>query len=213
MITSSEIERKQNRTTVGMALLCPFSRDNRAGRGDPRATQHRGRATRSMCSSPRGTENAKIRDGVLDIKRLRQIDANGLELWEPVFKARFPLSRSDLRRLCGLGAAARNPASRNLHDRAIHRRGDHCGRTFTLRVHKSRRTFTFAGCIAELVRLAVECECSRASRSSTKTRRASSRRCSRLGSMVMPIPTIRSVSGALSVSSADAEQQKGSRHG
>jgi exopolyphosphatase/guanosine-5'-triphosphate,3'-diphosphate pyrophosphatase len=28
---------------------------------------------------PRGTENVKIRDGVLDIKRLRQIDANGLE--------------------------------------------------------------------------------------------------------------------------------------
>ncbi len=37
-----------------------------------------------------------IRGGVLDIKRLRQIDADGLELWEPVFKAGFSLSRSDL---------------------------------------------------------------------------------------------------------------------
>jgi len=46
-------------------------------------------------------------------------------------------------------------------------------------------------------------ERSRASRSSTKTRSASSRRCTRLGSMVMPIPTIRSVSGALSVSIAE----------
>ena len=45
---------------------------------------------------PRGTENVKIRGGALDIKRLRQVDDDGLELWEPVFKASFPLSRGDL---------------------------------------------------------------------------------------------------------------------
>ena len=42
------------------------------------------------------TENVKIRDGTLDIKRLCQTNAEGLELLEPVIKVRFPLSRSDL---------------------------------------------------------------------------------------------------------------------
>ena len=39
-----------------------------------------------------GPQNAKIRDGILDVKRLQQVDVNGLELWEPVLKAKFPLS-------------------------------------------------------------------------------------------------------------------------
>ena len=31
-----------------------------------------------------GPQNAKIRDGILDVKRLQQVDVIGLELWEPV---------------------------------------------------------------------------------------------------------------------------------
>ena len=36
--------------------------------------------------------SAKIRDAVLVVKRLVQVDPNGLELWSPAFKAAFPLS-------------------------------------------------------------------------------------------------------------------------
>ncbi len=36
--------------------------------------------------------SAKIRGGVLEVKRLLQVDSNGLERWSPAFKARFPLS-------------------------------------------------------------------------------------------------------------------------
>jgi len=36
--------------------------------------------------------SAKIRDGVLEVKRLQQVDSSGLELWSPAFKAAFPLS-------------------------------------------------------------------------------------------------------------------------
>jgi hypothetical protein len=41
-------------------------------------------------------QNAKLRDGLTDIKRLQQVDDDGLELWEPVFKAKFPLSRKKI---------------------------------------------------------------------------------------------------------------------
>ncbi len=107
---------------------------------------------------PRGTENAKIRDGVLDIKRLRQIDANGLELWEPVFKARFPLSRSDLIAASAVWALPLETLPRKTYtieqfiEEVISLRAD----LHVVRVHKLRRAFTFAGCIAELVCLAVE---------------------------------------------------------
>ncbi|MGE5201844.1 MAG: hypothetical protein ACM3O6_07235 [Acidobacteriota bacterium] len=107
---------------------------------------------------PAGTENAKIRDGILDIKRLRQTDADGLELWEPVFKARFPLSRSDLAAASAVWPLPLETLPRETHtveqfiEAAVALRAG----LRAVRVRKSRRAFTHAGCIAELVRLVVE---------------------------------------------------------
>ena len=42
-----------------------------------------------------GGENVKLRDGLIDIKVLRQVNADGLEQWVPVMKAGFPLSAAD----------------------------------------------------------------------------------------------------------------------
>jgi exopolyphosphatase / guanosine-5'-triphosphate,3'-diphosphate pyrophosphatase len=39
-----------------------------------------------------GGANVKIRDGLMDIKILEEVDANGLERWKPVMKAEFPVS-------------------------------------------------------------------------------------------------------------------------
>ena len=53
-----------------------------------------------------GANNVKVRDDLMDIKVLREVDANGLERWEPVLKATFPLSPADARTvLAALGAA------------------------------------------------------------------------------------------------------------
>ena len=41
--------------------------------------------------SPTG-DTVKIRAGLMDIKLLREVGRNGLERWEPVLKAEFPLS-------------------------------------------------------------------------------------------------------------------------
>ena len=153
---------------------------------------------------PRGTESAKIRDGVLDIKRLRQIDADGLELWEPVFKVRFPLGRSDLAAASAVWPLPLETLPREsytieqfIEDMIFPRTDLH-----VVRVHKSRRIFKFAGCMPAGAPRRRTLERSRASRLSTKTRSASLRHCARLGSIAMPIPTIRSASGALSVSRA-----------
>jgi len=106
----------------------------------------------------RGTENVKIRDGALDIKRFRQIDADGLELWEPVSKARFPLSRSDLAAVSAVWPLLLETLPRETYtiEQFIEEVISLRAYLHVVRVHKSRRVFTFAGCIAELVRLAVE---------------------------------------------------------
>jgi exopolyphosphatase / guanosine-5'-triphosphate,3'-diphosphate pyrophosphatase len=42
-----------------------------------------------------GGPNVKVRDDLMDIKVLREVDADGLERWEPVLKAGFPLTQPD----------------------------------------------------------------------------------------------------------------------
>ena len=37
-------------------------------------------------------ENVKVRDDLLDIKSLQEVNADGLEQWFPVLKAGFPIS-------------------------------------------------------------------------------------------------------------------------
>lgn len=41
-----------------------------------------------------GGANVKIRDGLMDVKVLEEVDASGLERWKPVMKAEFPVSAS-----------------------------------------------------------------------------------------------------------------------
>jgi hypothetical protein len=164
---------------------------------------------------PRGTQNVKIRDGALDVKRLRQIDADGLELWEPVFKARFPLSRSDLAAVSAvwplLETLPREAYTiEQFIEEVISLRAD----LHVVRVHKSRRVFTFAGCIAELVRLAVE---SRTLESFSLEHEDPKRILAALHTLGLDVHANTSYSlglrRALGLDRETAEQQKGSRHG
>jgi exopolyphosphatase / guanosine-5'-triphosphate,3'-diphosphate pyrophosphatase len=93
----------------------------------------------------------KVRDGMMDIKHLEQINREGLELWRPVMKAPLPISAADA---CAVLAALNVDApplelgSYNLADLAG------AGRAVTLApVHKTRRHYTFHGCMAELTDL------------------------------------------------------------
>ena len=43
--------------------------------------------------------NVKFRAALMDIKELRQVNADGLEQWTPVMKAGFPISAADATRV------------------------------------------------------------------------------------------------------------------
>jgi exopolyphosphatase/guanosine-5'-triphosphate,3'-diphosphate pyrophosphatase len=92
--------------------------------------------------------NVKIRDGLADIKLLHEVDADGLQRWEPVLKRPFPLSPADLAAVLGaLGVAARGAASDTTQD-AFLEIVDHAG-TRIVPVHKRRVRYTVGGCMAE----------------------------------------------------------------
>jgi hypothetical protein len=48
------------------------------------------RATNFYPLSPFANDNVKIRNLLMDIKALQQVNPDGLEQWKPVMKATFP---------------------------------------------------------------------------------------------------------------------------
>ena len=57
--------------------------------------------------SAEGVDAVKVRDGLMDVKHLEQVDDDGLELWKPVMKSPLPISADDARAVL---AALRIPA-------------------------------------------------------------------------------------------------------
>ena len=97
--------------------------------------------------SPASDASVKVRDGLMDVKRLQQVDEHGLEQWLPVLKSSFPLSPDDVRAVLG---ALETPAP-ELDSPSYEL--DELVRLASLRelaVHKLRRHYTLDGCMAEL---------------------------------------------------------------
>jgi exopolyphosphatase / guanosine-5'-triphosphate,3'-diphosphate pyrophosphatase len=93
----------------------------------------------------------KIRDGLMDVKQLDQVDEDGLELWKPVMKSPLPISAADARAVL---AALRVSAvlDRDTYDLTDLTRATG-GAVRVVPVHKTRRHFTIARCMAELTDL------------------------------------------------------------
>ena len=99
--------------------------------------------------------SAKFRDGVMDVKRLEQVDDHGLELWRPVAKAEVPFAAADVRRLlAGLGVRVPELA------RPAYTLQEFIADLVepepllqAVDVHKHRTHFTFEGCMTELTEL------------------------------------------------------------
>jgi exopolyphosphatase/guanosine-5'-triphosphate,3'-diphosphate pyrophosphatase len=98
-----------------------------------------------------GGENVKVRDDLMDIKVLREVDADGLERWEPVMKASFPLTTEVATQVFdALGhAAPAFGADAYPLDRFLRELVEREGLARVVRVHKRRARYTVGGCIAE----------------------------------------------------------------
>jgi exopolyphosphatase/guanosine-5'-triphosphate,3'-diphosphate pyrophosphatase len=101
--------------------------------------------------SGESVDTVKVRDGLMDIKHLEQVDGDGLELWKPVMKSPLPITAADARTvLAALRVDA--PLDRDAYDLADLARATG-GAVRVVPVHKTRRHYTVGGCMAELTDL------------------------------------------------------------
>src|SRR4051794_24542868 len=104
-----------------------------------------------------GGDNVKIRDGMVDIKVLRETDRAGLQRWEPVLKTAFPLDNETVRRVfrsLRLPLPADPPTQLSADALLATAEGSNGPRA--IRVHKRRARYTVAGCLAERSEFRVE---------------------------------------------------------
>jgi exopolyphosphatase/guanosine-5'-triphosphate,3'-diphosphate pyrophosphatase len=100
----------------------------------------------------RGGDNVKVRGGLMDVKVLRETDAAGLQRWEPILKAAFPLDAEAVSTvLQGLRRpAAVVPPDGLDFDGLVAAAGvDAVDGPRAVRVHKRRARYSVAGCLAE----------------------------------------------------------------
>jgi exopolyphosphatase/guanosine-5'-triphosphate,3'-diphosphate pyrophosphatase len=100
----------------------------------------------------KGRDNVKVRGGLLDIKALREVSPDGLERWEPVMKAGFPLGRAEVTRVCESLGLPLPPLPRDAYDleQFLGELVLPSGALRVARVHKRRVRYTVGGCAAEV---------------------------------------------------------------
>ena len=102
--------------------------------------------------------NVKVRDGLMDIKLLREVDGDGLERWEPVMKAGFPLPAAEVARVFDALGVLPPPLTRDAYtlDQFLAELVEPSGAVRAVRVHKRRLRYTLADCMAEVADLEVD---------------------------------------------------------
>jgi len=107
--------------------------------------------------SPGTDANVKIRDGLMDIKTLEQVNADGLEQWRPVMKGKFPLPAAEVARVCAaLGVAPVTGSPAYTLEQLQAELTQPARRVRVVQVHKRRARYVIGGCTAEMTAVAAD---------------------------------------------------------
>jgi exopolyphosphatase/guanosine-5'-triphosphate,3'-diphosphate pyrophosphatase len=93
----------------------------------------------------------KARDGVMDVKRLEHVNADGLEQWLPVVKATYPLRAEGIREAIGALGAEIPPLQRDEYtlEQFLDEVVGPSPQLMAIAVHKHRVHYTVDGCMTE----------------------------------------------------------------
>jgi exopolyphosphatase/guanosine-5'-triphosphate,3'-diphosphate pyrophosphatase len=96
--------------------------------------------------------SVKVRDGLMDVKRLEHVGADGLEQWRPVLKAEFPLAAADVTSLLAALGVEGAKLTRQAYtlDQLVEDVVDPSDVLRAVDVHKHRTRYAPGGCMAEL---------------------------------------------------------------
>ncbi|MGE5272266.1 MAG: hypothetical protein ACM3QU_00625 [Verrucomicrobiota bacterium] len=105
--------------------------------------------------SKRVDENVKVRDGLLDVKQLEHVNAEGLEQWVPVLKEPFPIIASTAAAVLGRLAVAVPSLEHDAYtlDELVQELVAPSPDLRAVQVHKRRQRYTIGGCMTELTDL------------------------------------------------------------
>ncbi len=97
-------------------------------------------------------DNVKVRADLMDIKLLREVDADGLERWEPVMKAGFPLAAADVATVFEALRLACPVLARDAYtlDQFVDELAGPGAGMRPVHVHKRRVRYTVGGCTSEV---------------------------------------------------------------
>jgi exopolyphosphatase/guanosine-5'-triphosphate,3'-diphosphate pyrophosphatase len=95
--------------------------------------------------------NVKVRDGLMDIKLLQEVDGDGLERWEPVLKAGFPLPAAEVARVFQALEVAAPALGRDAYslEQLLAELVEPSDAVRVARVHKRRVRYRLGACMAE----------------------------------------------------------------
>jgi exopolyphosphatase/guanosine-5'-triphosphate,3'-diphosphate pyrophosphatase len=102
--------------------------------------------------------NVKVRYDLLDIKLLREVNADGLERWEPVMKQGFPLPAAEAPRVFDALGIPTPPLTRETYTlgQLLVELVEPSGDARAVRVRKRRVRYTLGGCMADIADLEVD---------------------------------------------------------
>jgi exopolyphosphatase / guanosine-5'-triphosphate,3'-diphosphate pyrophosphatase len=102
--------------------------------------------------------NVKVRYDLMDIKLLREVDGHGLERWEPVMKAGFPLPAAEVVRVFDALGVSSPPLTRDAYtlNQFLAELVEPSQAVRAVRVHKRRQRYRLANCMAEVADLEVD---------------------------------------------------------
>ena len=104
--------------------------------------------------SPNCDANVKIRDQLMDIKALEQVNPDGLEQWRPVMKGKFPLPAAEVATVCAvLRVAPLSPRDEYTLEQIQAELAHPSRGVRTVSVHKRRQRYTVGQCLAEMTEL------------------------------------------------------------
>ncbi len=96
--------------------------------------------------------SVKVRDGLMDVKLLEEVDDDGLEQWRPAMKAEFPLAADGVRQVFDALAVPVPSLAGDGYtlERLVGELVEPDPRLRAVEVHKHRERFTVGGAMAEL---------------------------------------------------------------
>jgi len=103
-------------------------------------------------------DNVKIRDSLMDIKTLREVNADGLECWEPVMKQGFPLGKADMKNVFAALDLTAPTLDRDAYtlDQFLNELVLPSDVLRSVKVHKRRVRYTVGGCTSEVSDITAE---------------------------------------------------------